>query len=316
MNILLKAVGWALGVFLLLTGLVLMFANFLGGLIIFFVGLCFIPPFLQKLEEKIKYNLTWKFQVGTLVVGFIGLCVVIPLDEEHKIDRTEDALLIKDSASDTKMPVEKSNLISVDKIDTTARFGIKVYAEPKNSEIVQFKVETDIPLPIEVIASVDLKAQKPKDTYIGTSKKVKIVKSPFVFALDISKDELPSGEYDAVVTFYPKWGAEAGNTLPKRLESELKGSYAISLKSMYGSAQDRKGKDTKQLWVMSNVHTGMTWDKKKFVSKLGEYKEIEIKNRNPKIIKVYYFNQAEMTVFVNKLKNKVVTWRKGQVDAF
>jgi hypothetical protein len=191
---------------------------------------------------------------------------------------------------------------------------IDLQATVKDENTVEFIIKTNIPLPVEVMANINLKNQKPKDTYIGTSKRIKIETSPYTFDFDISEAKLPSGEYDATVTFYPMWGADNGNELAKEIQSKVEGVYSISLGTSYGTADERKEKDKKQLWIINNVVVDTPWEKDKFVNILGEYQELIVTNRNPEIIKVYYFSEADMTIFVSIPKMAVVTWREGKVD--
>ena len=56
------------------------------------------------------------------------------------------------------------------------------------------------------------------------------------------------------------------------------------------------------------------WNKNVFIKNLGNYQELNIKNRDPKIVKVYYFQDADMTFFISKPTNKVLLWRIGKVE--
>ncbi|WP_372776708.1 hypothetical protein [Mangrovibacterium sp.] len=192
------------------------------------------------------------------------------------------------------------------------RIDLQATVEDENT--VEFFIKTDIPLPVEVMTSIDLKNQDSGDTYIGASKRMKIDTTPYIFDFDLSEEELPCGEYEAGVTFYPKWGAKDGNKLAQKIESKVESVYPISLSTSYGTAEDRIAKNKKQLWIMNNVAIDTDWDTNKFVNILGEYRELKVTNRNPEIIKAYYFSQAGMTIFVNKPKKAVVTWREGKVD--
>lgn len=192
---------------------------------------------------------------------------------------------------------------------------IELEATVKNENTVNFLIKTNIPLPVEFMASIDLKDQKPDETYIGASKKIKIKSSPYSFDFDISEYKLPNGEYNAEVTFYPQWGADNGNELAKKINTKVLGSTSINLKTAYGSADEKKEIDKKQIWVMNNVIVGTIWNADKFIEKLGEYQELKVTNRNAEIIKVYYFPEADMTIFVSKPKKSVLTWRIGKTDA-
>jgi len=182
-----------------------------------------------------------------------------------------------------------------------------------DSEIV-FNVKTNIPLPVEVDAGVDLRNQKPNDTYIGHSERITLTQSSQSFTINTSNKKLPSGEYDAVVTFYPNWGAEHGNPKAALIKKEISSSTRITLAGTGESANSVQKRTKLQSWVMENVSVGTKWEEQKFVSKLGKYEEIEVTCRNPRIIKAYYFPKADMTMIVNIYKNRVQTWRKGKAS--
>lgn len=191
---------------------------------------------------------------------------------------------------------------------------IEVGSKVKTENVVEFTIETNIPLPIEIMASIDLKNQKPDDVFIGASKKIKIDKSPLVFDFNIADAKLPSGEYQTEVTFYPKWGAKNGNELASKIQTAISGSASIELSTSNESAEKTVEFNGKQSWVMDNVAIETPWDENKFKTALGNFEELQVTNRNAGIIKVYYFPEADMTIFVNKLKKSVLTWRMGKTD--
>lgn len=182
--------------------------------------------------------------------------------------------------------------------------------------VLHFIITTNIPLPVNVNVSIDLKGQKPDDTYIGTGKHITLTKSPQSFDYNISTANLPNGEYEAVTTFYPNWGAKEGNPLSKNIKQEVVAISNISYKTGKGSVSERKEFNKKQLWVMENVIIGTKWNESLFKKKLGSYQELKLTGGNPNVIKAYYFQSANMTIFVNKLKKEVATWRKGKDSAF
>jgi len=77
-------------------------------------------------------------------------------------------------------------------------------------------------------------------------------------------------------------------------------------------SEERKAISEKQAWVMENVVMQTPWEPLKFIERLGQYEELTLINGNPKIIKVYYFKEADITFFVNELKDNVTTWRIGK----
>ncbi len=188
--------------------------------------------------------------------------------------------------------------------------SIEVEAKATNDSIVTFNVKTNIPLPIEVMAMIDLKGQAPDDTYIGYSDRVKLETSPFSFDLNFSKKKLPIGDYEAIVRFYPKWGADNGNEKAKKIKVEVADTAYVKLNTPHGTVSERKEFFRKKKWVANNVIVGTAWDKKKFVENLGEYEELKV--TDSKIIKKYYFKGADKTIIVNTLKKSVVTWKNGR----
>lgn len=81
--------------------------------------------------------------------------------------------------------------------------------------------------------------------------------------------------------------------------------------SLFGTEVD----SNKKMWVMENVNIGDRWNLPDVVDKLGSFEQLTVKNRNPNIIKAFYFPEADMTIFVNTLKNKIATWRTGKASS-
>lgn len=185
----------------------------------------------------------------------------------------------------------------------------------KNETTVSFLITTNIPLPIECMLGLNLQGQKPDDTWIGSSRRIRIESSPLTYDLDISADKLPSGNYNGEVDFYPNWGADNGNVLAKSIKNQVKGAVIITLNTKHGSVEKRQSIDKNQTWVIDNVSVGTTWNPEKFINQIGKYEELIVANRNQDIIKVYYFPDADMTFFVSKPKKEVLTWRMGKTNS-
>ena len=194
-------------------------------------------------------------------------------------------------------------------------YTLTISAKPASEYSVEFTVKTNIPLPVEVMATVDLKNQKPDDIYIGYSDRIKLTSPIQTFILNASSMKLPSGDYVAEVTFYPRWGAKDGNPKASNIKQQLSDSVELRLKGSGESSSDAEQRKKSQRWVMENVIIGTPWDKTTFTNKLGDYEELKVANRNPQIIKVYYFPEVDMTIFVNAYKNTVATWRKGKTSS-
>ena len=69
-----------------------------------------------------------------------------------------------------------------------------------------------------------------------------------------------------------------------------------------------------QQWIMLNVVIGMPFDGPALADGLGAPERITVTNRSD-IIAAWYYPNADMTIFQNTLKGKVVTWREGRQDA-
>jgi len=191
-------------------------------------------------------------------------------------------------------------------------YSISISHSNFNENSVEYNIETNIPLPVEVMLSIDLADLKPDEFNIGTRERIILSQSPFKYSLDISNAKLPSGTYETEVTFNSNWGANNGNSEAKKIKSIVTGKDLIDLQTSYGTAEERKAKNEKQAWVMENVVMQTPWEPLKFIERLGQYEELTLINGNPKIIKVYYFKEADMTFFVNELKDNVTTWRIGK----
>ena len=216
---------------------------------------------------------------------------------------------------DEQRPIVKKDSVAViprARNTLPSNLKIEVKAVVVSANTVEYTIETNIPLPVEMMASINLKNQKPEDIYIGADKKIRVDMTPYAFKFDINTFELPSGDYEAEVTFYPRWGANDGNAISKGIKSVISDTYDISLSTEFGSAEEKKSLDLKQSWVMNNVVVGTHWDKDLFIEKLGNFEELRVSNSNPDIVKIYYFPNADMSIFVSKPLQEVLTWRMGK----
>lgn len=62
-------------------------------------------------------------------------------------------------------------------------------------------------------------------------------------------------------------------------------------------------------WVMTEVYPGVPWDSKYFFKKLGISESFDPEDLNPRIVKMFYFPDIDMTIMVNINKNEVMAWR-------
>ena len=111
---------------------------------------------------------------------------------------------------------------------------------------VQFTITTNLPMPIEVAVGVELHGQKDDDIFIGYNEFISLSGPETVVVLDTAKADrpLPSGLYDAVVDFYPDWGAKKNPVAAKA--PRLHAVRQFHLVGDGGSAAAAKLKDKRQ----------------------------------------------------------------------
>lgn len=190
---------------------------------------------------------------------------------------------------------------------------IRIQANQNDNHTVSFLIETNIPLPIEAMASLDLKWQSDDDTYIGSSKRIEIKKTPFEFTIDLTEDELPNGEYVANINFYPVWWAK--NELAKKIENEISAAQDIIISNWYWTPQERKELKDNQLWVMENLWAGTERNINTVKSKIWNYEEIDV-IKNPIVVQAFYFPKADVTIFVSKPKKNIITYKFWKENSF
>jgi hypothetical protein len=117
---------------------------------------------------------------------------------------------------------------------------------------VDIEIETNIPGDIEVSANLALSGQNPKDTFIGTQfRDVHIAngkgqatideKNDIVLPLRIS--QLPSGQYDVIVAFHPRWAQNKLIANKLGIKDSIQGKATIKLKASGISVESTKAKE-------------------------------------------------------------------------
>ena len=192
----------------------------------------------------------------------------------------------------------------------TSQATLKLQALALDDSRVQFTVATTLPTPIEISARVSLKGQAPKDTYVGYDEKVTLTKQDNVFILntDAADEALPSGTYEAEVSFYPKWGADSGNPAAKQAP-ELHARSDVSLRASGQKRENVEKKNKLQRWVMGNLGMNEPWNLNTYEEKLGKAEKGP--STLSRLHDTYYFPDADVTLIVNRLKNEVTIWRLG-----
>lgn len=187
--------------------------------------------------------------------------------------------------------------------------GMAVITQDNN---LKLDIETNIPGAIEVMAGVDLKGQAADDVYIGKSERVRIIDGKGSTSLTV--DDLPSGEYEARVDFYPRWGFQDELSRSTGISEDLEDSQDITLSGTGESAADAQERENSQKWVMANVISGYAWTETEWTERFGDYEELPIERFNPNIMHAYYFPELDMTIFVNRLKGEIAHWRVGKAN--
>lgn len=202
---------------------------------------------------------------------------------------------------------------TVDRADQAlpAKPSLSVAARTLDKHRVEFTITTNMPLPIQVATSVDLAGQKDQDVYIGyQGEHLTLTKPVTVTVLNtaLADKPLPNAEYEASVNFYPNWGAE-GNALAATAPP-LEAKASLKLEGSGGTAKGATLLQERQKWVMLNVISGTPWDRSSFQKRLGKAEKRH--SDLSQLHDAYYFPGADMTLIVNRLKNEVSVWRKGQ----
>lgn len=200
-------------------------------------------------------------------------------------------------------------------IDDSA-FELRIVNVEESGGAVRGQIETNMPLPIEIMVGVALRGQRDDDIFMGNDQRVRITESPHSFSIPTttSRGGLPSGEYDVEATFYPRWGGANGPPEARAITREIRATRRITLRGTGGSARDAAARNEAQRWLMENTATGDRWNPAEFERRMGPSERMPVTNRT-EIIVAYYFPRADATVFVNTLRNELVTWRLGRHDS-
>jgi hypothetical protein len=192
-------------------------------------------------------------------------------------------------------------------------YTFSVEPERLPSGDVHLVIETNIPGTIEVSAGLSLRGQDENDIWVGKSEYIQIIDGKG--AVTLSTGDLPEGEYEAEVSFFPKWGFKDAASRATGITKELTASSHIKLKGSGVSATDFLFKKNGQKWVMTNVSMGDAWYPNEWTKRFGRYQEIPIDYGNPRILKAYYFPRIDITLTVNILKGEISIWGLGKGTA-
>lgn len=81
---------------------------------------------------------------------------------------------------------------------------------------IAFTIDTNLPLPVDIVAGVNLADTPPENIYVGHAETVRIEQATTVYVLDLTRVEpsLPAGDYEARVAFFNRSGGGDTDPLP------------------------------------------------------------------------------------------------------
>ncbi|MCZ6764432.1 MAG: hypothetical protein O7C63_05795 [Alphaproteobacteria bacterium] len=93
----------------------------------------------------------------------------------------------------------------------TDGYVIEINACELDASHIFFVIETNLPLPVEVVTGVNLIETPPEAIYIGHAERVQLAATQTVHRLDLSRVDppLPAGAYEAKVAYFKPSGADA-----------------------------------------------------------------------------------------------------------
>jgi len=72
--------------------------------------------------------------------------------------------------------------------------------------------------------------------------------------------------------------------------------------------------NSKQVWAIKNINVGDQLGLDYLIKKLGRSESVQVTRHNPHIIKAYYFQGANITIFLNTNEHSVSHWRIGRAS--
>ena len=188
---------------------------------------------------------------------------------------------------------------------------MKLEAKPTAADKVEFTVTTNAPLPIETMADVTLAGGKDEETWIGEQQKVTLDQPTSTFVLDTARNgkQLPAGKYVAEISYYQRWGAK--NVAAKDVP-DMSAKQEIQLGGSGESATHAKSKAALQRWAMGEMDLTRTWSDAQLRARLGRFERYESPNAVNSVI--YYFPDADLSLFVDPNRGKVFTFKLGRVS--
>lgn len=187
-----------------------------------------------------------------------------------------------------------------------ADYSFNLDAHLISPQKVEFTVKTNAPLPMDVTADVGLAGLKDTETWLGSDMKDVTLEKPattfVVDAVQYNGKPLPKGKYVAEVESNDKSNPLADPKFVARKELIL-GST--------GNASQARDRNAMQRWVLGDMDLNRPWTDAELRSKLGRFQRYDSPNAVNSM--VYYFPDADVSLFVDPYRQKVLTAKIGQV---
>jgi hypothetical protein len=193
--------------------------------------------------------------------------------------------------------------------------NIEIISVEEKGNSVEIAIETDMATPFEVMAGVGLSGQAGEDVFIGNSVRQTVTSATQMLIVPAIQegDALPSGEYEAEVNFYPRWGAENSPASTQAISTEVQATQPFTIAGSGAPASEILDRNNLQRWVMLNTGAGDSFDLDALRRRLGESEAMDVPNRNH-LIKAHHFPGADMTLFEDTLHGTLVTWKLGRTN--
>ena len=171
---------------------------------------------------------------------------------------------------------------------------------------------TNAPLPIEVMADVTLAGLRDKETWIGAHKRITLSQPTTTYVLNATQNGkmLPAGKYLAEVDYYQRWGAEKNSAA--RDVPDMKAKQDLNLGGSGETASHARNAAALQRWVMGEMDFNRRWSDGDLKTKLGRFERYESPNAVNSV--VYYFPEADLSLFIDPGRGKVFTFKLGRVS--
>jgi len=202
--------------------------------------------------------------------------------------------------------------------------------EPKRIEMtatvtgpytVEAAIRTNLPDGVVLAVSLELQGMVPQDPFIGTNYvRVPVQQGAGKVLLDGTKQampfgsKLPTGLYDVVVKFYPKWTENGALSKAAGIKDECEARAAVRLAGSGKKPPSRCSKGELRAWVAKNARAGSHWVPKVVGEELGRCENVDYTGvGGDEAIVCFYFPAADQTFIIDAGRVAIKAVREGRV---